>query len=211
MDDKRPRLMLFTPKVTDAAAFAAPLEEALSAGDVAAVALDLADADERSLVNGLKRLAPIVQGRDAALLIVDRPQILARGGADGLHLSQPAGLGAALDFLKGQDRIVGAAGLRLRDDAMAAAEAGVDYVLFGEGRADGVFPPLASVIERTSWWAGIFETPCVAFAPELDAIDELALTGAEFVALCDPVWTHADGPTATVRSALQRLAARTHA
>ncbi|SEC16011.1 thiamine-phosphate pyrophosphorylase [Rhizobiales bacterium GAS188] len=210
MDDRRPRLMLFTPKVVDAAAFAAPLGEALSAGDVAAVVLDLADADERSLVNAVKRLAPIAQGRDAALLIADRPQIMARGGADGLHLSQPAGLDAAFDLLKDQDRIVGAGGLRLRDDAMAAAEAGVDYVMFGDARPDGSFPPLASVIERAAWWAGIFETPCVAFAPELDAIDELALTGAEFVALGEPVWTEAQGPAAIVRSALQRLASRTH-
>ena len=31
-------------------------------------------------------------------------------------------------------------------------------------------PALESVVERASWWAEIFETPCVAFAPSLDAI-----------------------------------------
>jgi thiamine-phosphate pyrophosphorylase len=211
MDIKPPRLMLFTPKIADAAAFAAPLGAAMAAGDVAAVVLDLADADERSLVNAVKRLAPVVQGRDSALLIADHPQIVARGGADGLHLSQPVGLGAAFDLLRDQDRIVGAGGMRLRDDAMTAAETGVDYVMFGDRRGDGSFPPLDSVVERAIWWAGIFEVPCVAFAPELDAIDDLARTGAEFIALGEPVWTHPDGPAAIVRSALQRLASRTHA
>jgi thiamine-phosphate pyrophosphorylase len=210
MDDN-PRLMLFTPRIADAAAFAGPLREALSAGDIAAVVLELADADERALVNATKLLAPIAQGKGAALLVADHPEIVARGGADGAHLSDLGRLNAALDLIKSQGRIVGSGGLRLRDDAMAAAEKGVDYVLFGEQRLDGSAPPLASLIERAAWWAEIFETPCVAFASTLEALDELASTGAEFVALGEPVWTNADGPAGTVGAALQRLAYRTMA
>jgi thiamine-phosphate pyrophosphorylase len=89
---------------------------------------------------------------------------------------------------------------------MEAAELGVDYVQFGERRASGSFPPLASVIERVSWWAQIFETPCVGFAPDFDAIDDLAKTGAEFVACGETIWTHQAGPAAAVESALLRLA-----
>jgi len=88
---------------------------------------------------------------------------------------------------------------------MRAAEKGVDYVLFGESRPNGGFPPLASVVERCAWWAGIFETPCVAFAPALDAVDELAATGAEFVALGEAVWTASEGAARAVASALRRL------
>jgi len=211
MPDDRPRLMLFTPTIADAAAFAEPLREALAAGDVAAVVAAFAESDGRSLVNSVKLLAPLAQGNGAAFLIADHPGSVARSGADGAHLSDPAALGPALELLKAQERIVGVAGLKLRDDAMAAAEKGVDYVLFGEKRAAGSFPPLASVIERVRWWAEIFETPCVAFAPELDAVDELARTGAEFVALGDTVWTHPDGPGAAVASALRRVALGTTA
>jgi thiamine-phosphate pyrophosphorylase len=211
MDDNRPRLMLFSPRIADAAAFTAPLREALSAADVAAVVLDLADADERGLVNTVKALAPIAQGKGAALLVADRPEIVARSGADGAHLSDPDTLDAALDLLKGHGRIIGVGGLRLRDDAMAAAVKGVDYVLFGERRADGSLPALATVIERTTWLAEIFETPCVGFAPGLDAVDDLAATGAEFVALGEAAWTHAAGPAAAVAAAVQRLAHRTMA
>ncbi|MFI5012293.1 MAG: thiamine phosphate synthase [Hyphomicrobiales bacterium] len=211
MDDNRPRLMLFTPRVLDAAALIGPLRDALAAGDVAAVVLELAEADERSLVNAVKLVAPVVQEKGAALLLADRPQIVARGGADGAHLSRLSGLDAALDLLEGQGRIIGCGGLRLRDEAMAAAEKGVDYVLFGEARPDGSLPAPASVIERAAWWAEIFETPCVAFAPNLEAIDDLAMTGAEFIALADAAWSHAGGPAGAVEAALQRLAQRTMA
>jgi thiamine-phosphate pyrophosphorylase len=204
MDDRRPRLMLFSPPIADAAAFAAPLREALAESDVAAVAIAFAEADERTLVNMLKTLAPIVQAKEAAALVVDRPEIVARGGADGAHMGQRASLVPALGRLKEQERIVGAGGLALRDDAMSAAEAGADYVLFGDALADGRRPPIESVIERASWWAGIFETPCVAFASNLEALPELAATGAEFVALGDAVWAHAQGPRAAVAMA-QRL------
>ena len=66
---------------------------------------------------------------------------------------------------------------------MDIGEAGVDYVMFGEPRPDGSMPPLPAVIERASWWAEIFETPCVAYAPDAEAIGPLVETGAEFVAL----------------------------
>ena len=67
-------------------------------------------------------------------------------------------------------------------------------------------PALDGVVERAAWWAEIFETSCVAYAPGLEAIPELAATGAEFVALGDAVWSHPDGPGAGVRQALEALA-----
>jgi thiamine-phosphate pyrophosphorylase len=207
MDDQRPRLMLFTPAIGDAAAFADRLRACVASGDVAAVALALADADERSLTNAVKRLAPLAQATGAAALVVDRPGIVARGGADGVHLTSAHDLAAVREACKSQELIVGVAGLRLRDDAMAAAEKGADYLMFGEPRADGTVPPLAAVIERARWWAEIFETPCVAFAPSLDAVPDLVATGAEFVGLGEYVWTHADGPAAAVALA-QRLMTR---
>ena len=63
-----PRLYLVTPPVADAQAFAATLAAALAAGDVAAVLLRLAEADERTQINCAKALAPsrAGQGRGAA-------------------------------------------------------------------------------------------------------------------------------------------------
>jgi thiamine-phosphate pyrophosphorylase len=108
--------------------------------------------------------------------------------------------------LKGE-RALGVGGLRSKDDAMSAGEAGADYLLFGEPRRDGSLPDLASVIERASWWAEIFEPPCVVYAPRLEDVPALAATGAEFVALGEAVWTFPEGPGTAVRKALAALAA----
>ena len=57
------------------------------------------------------------------------------------------------------------------------------------------------MVERTQWWSELFETPCVAFAPDLGAVPLLADAGADFVALGDAVWRHDKGPEAAVRLA----------
>jgi thiamine-phosphate pyrophosphorylase len=210
MAERVARLYLLTPVLDDAAAFAPRLAEACAAGDVAAVLARLAPADERTLVNAVKALAPVVQEAGAALVIdvpgeADRAAIATRGGADGVQASGVASLRALKERLK-SDRIVGAAGLRSRDDAMTAGEAGVDDLRFGEPSPDGSVPALDTVIERAAWWAEIFETPCVAYAPSLQDIAPLAATGVEFIALGDAVWTHPEGPAAGLREAAAALA-----
>jgi thiamine-phosphate pyrophosphorylase len=205
------RLYLVTPVIPDARAFAPALADACAAGDIAAVLLRVIG-DERTLTNGVKMLAPAAQERGAAVLVsvpgeADLASVAARGGADGVHI-----VGANSTLVKGlrerlKDRSIGAGGLRSKDEAMTMGEAGVDYLMFGEPRPDGSLPPLDAVAERAAWWAEIFETPCVAFAPSLEAVPLLAATGAEFIALGDAVWTHAEGPAAAVRAALEALPA----
>lgn len=184
------RLMLVTPPVADAEAMAFRLMQAFAGGDVAAVLLRLSEGDERSKIERVKRLAGPVQGANVAL-VVEAPAVVAtRGGADGVHLT--AGVEAiaeARSSLK-SERIIGAGGMRARHDAMDVGEAGVDYVMFGEPRPDGSMPPLPAVVERAGWWAEIFETPCVAYAPDAQSIPALVETGAEFVAL--GAWAFAD-------------------
>jgi thiamine-phosphate pyrophosphorylase len=204
------RLYLVSPIVADTGAFAPLLADACEAGDVAAVLLRLGGgADERTLLKQIKLLAPVAQERGAAALVStegdsDLAALVTRGGADGAHLRAPSGDVRALRE-RLRDRLVGAGGLRSKDDAMSAGEAGVDYVMFGEPRPDGSTPPLDAVVERSAWWAEIFVTPCVAFAPTLEAVAPLARTGAEFVALCDAVWRHPDGARAAVRCGLEAL------
>jgi thiamine-phosphate pyrophosphorylase len=206
------QLYLLTPLVAEADDFAAPLAAACGAADIAAVLLRLAAADERTLINRIKTLAPAAQEKGAAVVIAvegeaDLAALVTRGGADGVHLgSNPGQVRALRDRLK-SDRIVGGGNIRSKHDAMAWGEAGADYVMFGEPRADGSLPSLDAVIERAAWWAEIFETPCVACAPTLDAVPLLMATGAEFIALGDAVWSHAEGPAAAVLAAAAILAA----
>ena len=201
-----PRLYLVTAPLGDTAAFARELPAALAAGDVAAVLLRLAEADERTLINRAKEIAAIVQPREIALLLDGRPEIVARAGADGAHLSGIEALNAALATLK-PERIAGAGGLASRHDAMLAGEAGADYAMFGEPDRAGRRPPLDAVLERIEWWAKLFQPPCIGYAAHLDEVAPLAQAGADFVALGEWVWTHAQGPAAAVAAAAGELAA----
>lgn len=205
------RLYLVTPPIDDTEAFGPRLVEACGTSGVASVLIRLAGTDERTLIKRVKDLAPLAQDRGAAVLIaaadpVDLAAVAIRGGADGLHISDDLGQAAMLRERLRDERILGVGGLRTKHDAMTVAEAGVDYVMFGEPRPDGFVPAFETVRERAAWWAEIFETPCVAFGPTLDGVAALAGTGVEFVALGDAVWAHPAGPAAAVRQALEALA-----
>lgn len=182
-----PRLYLVTPRLDPTTAFAPQLAAALAAGDVAAVLLRLTDADERSLINHAKALAPTAQQQCAALLLDGHADLVARAGADGAHLTGLAAFTAALERLK-PERIVGCGGLASRHDAMLAAEAGADYVMFGEPDEAGNRPGFAAVEERIAWWAEVFEVPCVGYAAAPEEVAPLAEAGADFVALGDWLW-----------------------
>jgi thiamine-phosphate pyrophosphorylase len=183
----RQRLYLITPLVDDAASFAPELERALGSGDVAAVLLRLAQGGERSLIERVKTIGAAVQSHDIALIVDGHPEIVARAGADGSHLTGVTAFAAALATLK-PDRIAGAGGLRSRHDAMLAGETGADYVMFGEPRRDGRRPAFEETQERLTWWAKLFEIPCVAYAASKDEFAPLAHTGADFLALGDWIW-----------------------
>ncbi|MBB4041121.1 thiamine-phosphate pyrophosphorylase [Microvirga flocculans] len=205
MADTAARLYLITPVLEDAS-FAPRLSEACATGAVAAVLLRLKTADERTLTNLVKALAPAAQEHGTAVLVTadgmaDLATVAARGGADGVHIAGDAARLRELRERLKSERAVGVGAIRTRDDAMTFGEGGADYLLFGEPRPDGSLPSLDSVVDRASWWAEIFETPCVAYAPGLDTVERLAATNAEFIALGDAVWSHPDGPAAAVTAA----------
>jgi thiamine-phosphate pyrophosphorylase len=199
-----PRLYLMTPRVEDATAFASPLAAALAAGDVAAVLLRLAKADERTLINRAKELARVVQDKNAALLLDGHTDLVARAGADGAHLTGFAAFSEALGRLK-PERIAGCGGLETRHDAMAAAEANADYVMFGEPDEAGERPSFAAIEERVAWWAEVFESPCVGFAGSVDEVAPLVKAGADFIALGDWVWRDPQNIAATIGDAARHL------
>jgi thiamine-phosphate pyrophosphorylase len=206
------QLVLVTPVIEAADAFASILDAALSGGPVTAVIARFPAGDERGLVNAVKVLAPVVQARGTALVVDAPPAIAARGGADGCHLVFDERLLAEAVASLAPQRMVGVAGLKSRDDAMLAGERGADYVMFGEpmlsryAERNGQLPPFHAVLERVGWWAELFEVPVVGFAPDLEGAAALAGVNADFVALGEPVWANPEGPAAGVREALAALA-----
>jgi thiamine-phosphate pyrophosphorylase len=172
---------------------------------VAAVLLRLAASDERALINLGKKLVPLAQSAGAACLLAGHPEIVARVGADGAHLTGIDAFNAARAALQ-PERIAGCGGLITRHDTMLAAEAGADYVLLGEPDHAGQRPAFAAVAERVAWWAEIFELPCVGYAASLSEVDLLARAGADFVAVGDCIFGDSRGPAAALADAAQRLA-----
>lgn len=199
-----PRLYLATPMVADAAALAPVLAGLLAAADIAAVLVRLADADERSQINRVKTLAPVIQTPGAALLLDGHLALVARSGADGAHVGSVSEMNDALEQLK-PERIVGVGGLHSRHDSMVAGESGADYLLFGEPDANGHRPSAEAIAERLEWWAELFEPPCVGYAETADEAERFAATGAEFVMVGDAIWSDARGPQAALADVLERI------
>jgi thiamine-phosphate pyrophosphorylase len=199
-----PRLYLATPEVDDPTQLVATLPGLLAAADVAAVLVRLKQTDQRTMISRVKALAPAIQNAGAALLIDGHPELVARGGADGAHLTGIAALEDAVPSLK-PDRIAGVGGLATRHDSMAAGELGADYVLFGEPDAGGQRPATEAIAERLEWWDELFEPPCVGFAASLAEAYEFAAAGADFVQVGDFVWADPRGAKAALIDAGQAL------
>jgi len=199
-----PRLYLATPVVDDPSALAAGLAGVLAEADVAAVLLRLQPADPRTMITRVKALAPVVQNSGAALLLDGHVDLVARGGADGAHLTGIEAIADALPRLK-PDRIAGVGGLVTRHDSMSAGETGADYVLFGEPDARGQRPSTEAIAERLQWWAELFEPPCVGFAGSLEEAREFAAAGADFVLVGDLIWTDSRGPAVALSEVEQAI------
>ena len=199
-----PRLYLATPVVDDPSELVASLPGLLAGADVAAVLLRLRETDQRTMISRVKALVPVVQNGGAALLLDGHVDLVARGGADGAHVSGIAGLEDALPSLK-PDRIAGVGGLATRHDSMAAGELGADYVLFGEPDANGQRPSREAIAERLQWWEELFEPPCVGFAVSREEAGEFAAAGADFVLVGDFIWADPRGAEAALTDVEQAI------
>jgi thiamine-phosphate pyrophosphorylase len=183
--------------VDDPASLIAELPRLLAAADVAAVLLRLRATDQRTMISRVKAVAPAIQNGGAALLLDGHVELVARGGADGAHLTGIAALEEALPTLK-PDRIAGVGGLATRHDSMSAGEIGADYVLFGEPDSRGQRPSHEAIAERLQWWAELFEPPCVGFAASCEEAGAFVAAGADFVMVGDFVWADPRGAGAAL-------------
>ena len=210
------RFYLITPpRLPDLAGFARTLEQALQAGDVAALQIRLKDVAEAEIEAAVRALSPIAQAHDVAVILNDRPDLAARLGCDGVHVGQDDASYAEARRAMGKDRIVGVTCHDSRHLAMEAAEAGADYVAFGaffdtatkaaSTRAD---PEILSI------WQESMTVPCVAIGGiTVQNCRPLVSAGADFLAVSAGLWSHPDGAAAAVaafnREIEAGLAART--
>jgi thiamine-phosphate pyrophosphorylase len=201
------RLYLITPPILPND-FADQLAAALDAGDVAAVQLRLKDAPDDVVLKTIDRLRPIVQSRDVAFLLNDRPDLAKKSGCDGAHVGQTDMNIAQARKILG-DLTLGVTCHNSRHLAMEAGEAGADYVAFGAFfHTTTKAPPEMAEIETLKLWAGTMEIPCVAIGGiNAENCAPLVQAGAEFLAVVGAVWNHAQGPAAGVKAMLAAIAA----
>ncbi|MBB4267376.1 thiamine phosphate synthase [Roseospira visakhapatnamensis] len=197
----RCRLYLITPpRLDDVDAFARTLAEALDGGDVACLQLRLKDVDDDAIRRAAEVLVPLAQARDVAVLMNDRPDLALATGCDGVHVGQDDAPYAEARRLLGENRIVGVTCHDSRDLAMAAGEAGADYVAFGAFYPTSTKDaPIRADVDLLRWWAEAMVVPVVAIGGITpDNARPLIETGADFLAVSAGVWAWPDGPGAAV-------------
>ena len=198
----RCRLVLIAPPPETAANDEAHLEAALAAGDVASLIIPDYGQDEVSFQARAERLTPLAQSRNVAVMIAGAPRIAARVKADGIHFE-----GALEDLAeiieKYQDRMmIGAGGVKTRDDALQYGELQPDYLFFGRFGYDNKPEPHPRNLALGAWWSEMVEIPCIVMAGNTVAsVEPVAACGADFTALSAAVFADEADPAAAVSEA----------
>ena len=199
------KLYLISPQDVGGA-FPDRLKAAVDNEAVAAFQLRVKDVGEHELARLAEPLQRICADSEVAFIVNDSISLAKRLGADGVHLGQQDGeIREARDVL-GLNAQIGRTCHDSRHLAMAAGEEGADYVAFGAFYPTTTKPsdyrPDPAIL---SWWASIFEIPCVAIGGITPAnAAPLVAAGADFLAVCQAVWS-ADDPAAAVASFEQVL------
>lgn len=202
------RLYLITPPaIGDIPAFVAALEQALSAGDVAALQIRLKDVSPDHIRAVARAVLPVAHAHETAVLMNDHVELASELGLDGVHVGQSDTPYKDARRILGPKAMIGVTCHNSRHLAMEAAEAGADYVAFG-----AFFPTTTKQVEHMAEletleiWQETMETPCVAIGGiTADNARAIAEAGADFIAVSSAVWNHAQGPAAGVKALLAAI------
>lgn len=204
------QIYLITPQFDDRDAFASLFEAALSSVPVAAVLIAPRDAGDASdtYQNDCKLLTPIAQKHGAAVLTMNDTQVSGRANADGIHLTSNLKELKEIASRFQPQRIVGAGAIHSKHDAMEKGEALPDYLFFGDP-FESEDSNRDEAVELASWWADLFEVPCVAMGGTSEnSLEETIATGVDFVGVRTFVWQHPEGPEAAIKAVHKLLSAR---
>jgi thiamine-phosphate pyrophosphorylase len=173
---------------------------------VKAFQLRMKKAKDPEIITAASNMRPICRKYDVAFIINDRPDLVVKCEADGVHLGQEdMGVKEARRIL-GSERVIGVSCHASKDMAMQAAEAGADYVAFGafypttskpKEKVEKWGVPTPEIIE---WWSTYTTVPCVAIGgmtPENCA--PLVRAGADFIAAITSVWDNEKGAKEAVK------------
>ena len=162
--------------------------------------LRLKDVPDEEIRRAARALKPIVEEKGAAFIMNDRPDLAAELDCDGVHIGEEDMTYAEARRLLGPGHIVGVTCGASRERAIAAAEAGADYVAFG-----AFFPSQTKAAKHRArpeileWWSGTTVVPCCAIGGiSQENCGPLVEAGADFLAVIGAVWSHPVGPRRAV-------------
>jgi thiamine-phosphate pyrophosphorylase len=179
---------------------------ALEGGDAASIILVGEPNETDAFQDWCEAITPDAQARGVAVIVAGDTRVAGRVGADGVHMTAPAGeIADAVQKHNGR-LIVGADGGKTRDEALDIGEAQPDYVFFGRFGFDNKAEAHPRNLELARWWAEMIEIPCIVQAgSDLVSVEAAAATGAEFVALSSAIFGGDTNPRAAVAEANRRL------
>jgi thiamine-phosphate pyrophosphorylase len=182
--------------------FPARLEEALSAGPVAAFQFRVKGIDQHKAVDLALPLQEICAAHDVAFIVNDSISLAKRLTADGVHLGQEDGDPREAREALGKDAQIGVTCHNSRHLAMEAAEAGADYVAFGAYYSTNTKDvEHVAELDTLQKWSTVTEIPCVAIGGITPKNAEpLVQAGADFLAVSGAVWNHIEGPAVAVKA-----------
>ncbi|MBS9722579.1 thiamine phosphate synthase [Tianweitania sp. BSSL-BM11] len=202
----RCRLVLIAPPEGDIGACVAKVESALEGGDVASLIIPVGGRDEASLQKLGEALLPLAQAKGVAVMIENDTRIAGRIKADGVHLeTSAADLAEQIEHLDGR-LMVGAGGIKTRDEALDLGEAQPDYVFFGRFGYDNKPEAHSRNLKLAEWWSEMISLPCVVLGgTDIASALAVAETRADFVALSAAVFDGANGTPAQAVAAVNAL------
>ena len=195
------RLYAITPAVIpDLAAFTRTVEEALEAGDVAALQVRLKHASDAEIETAVRAFQPVCHRHDVALLLNDDPRLAARLRCDGVHIGQGDTPLTDARKVMGAGAMIGVTCHDSRHLAMEAAEGGADYVAFGAfyptETHETAYRPDPEIL---TVWQETMTVPCVAIGGiKVDNCAALVAAGADFICVVTGIWDYPAGAAAAV-------------
>ena len=183
------------------------LRAACGPGLASAFQLRVKDIGDHELARLAEPLQRICADAEVAFIVNDSVSLTKCLGADGVHLGQSDGNVREARAVLGPSAQIGRTCHDSRHLAMEAGEEGADYVAFGAFYPTTTKPsdyrPDPAIL---SWWATLFEIPCVAIGGITPAnAPPLVEGGADFLAVCQAVWGQ-DDPAAAVQAFAEVLA-----
>jgi thiamine-phosphate pyrophosphorylase len=154
--------------------------------------------------DGIRRTVDAAKRQNLAILLEDDFELAAALDADGVHLRGDGERLREARRLLGEQKSIGASCALSRHEAMQMAEAGADYVAFGEIIGTGG-RDIDALAEMIRWWAELVELPSVAWLDDDASEDDarrLVGAGADFLAVA-----LGRGDAATDLTGLRRWAA----